>query len=366
MGRVWGTRGVVRCIAATILLVMSLSHSCFAQAEVTLTTSDVYGNARPATADRRDLSPLTFQSQLQRQALEAYLTAGLRTNQRGGRSDFVLPGDILLMTQPLITEAAVPQGGIFPAMRRAFREYGGFGQRPQRRSPAPIGALLQRRHALVQATALNAPVHRAMWEAGQRGITVPAPAELPALLPIARDLSEAPGLALDDRLQRGLALSLHRLRLEGWSWFQEGVYRRAARQFQLATALEPADFESRLGELLCYVSVGADLTSLAALEQLNRQEENLFAHDLSMADRFATLDEARNVRLRAQQLAQGNPDDPRAVALDLLVRWYLDHRPEALRTATSAAEVLAETAYADWPAKMRTAQEADGKTGMEP
>ena len=90
------------------------------------------------------------------------------------------------------------------------------------------------------------------------------------------------------------------------------MYRRAARQFQLATALQPDDFESGLGELLCYVSVGADLTSLAALEQMNRQEENLFTHNLSMEDRFVTLDEARKVRLRAQQLAQGNPDDPRA------------------------------------------------------
>ncbi len=168
---------------------------------------------------------------------------------------------------------------------------------------------------------------------------------------------EAPTIALDQGLREGIARAHSRAQAEGWAWFREGQYRRAARAFESATALEPKNVEDRIGELFCHVSMGATRTALAILGQLNRRHAGLFRHPLTLAGAYGDAAEAQQVRIRLRlqvNAAAGNVPD--LEALYALVLWFLGEREEAHLTAANIVRVYPHTAYAEWPSRMRAAQ----------
>ncbi len=350
---------------AAVLLVGVFSSPAAGQTWMETFPPDAYGNAGRALPQRRYLSPLAFPNETQRRTSQDYQTLGFRADRRGGFAGFALPGDVLAGNRLATADYLAPGGEVPPATRQAFRRYGGFGKRPGHRLPSDLTTILSRRYALVEAASLNAPVHRAIWATAQRGITLPASTVTP-LTPLIVTASSAQPTTLDRYLRYGLAVSVHRSREEGWGWFEEGAYRRAARVFESALVIQPSDLELRLGELFSYVCVAAVRTAIAALDDLNRRTQNPFSSDLDLTERIASVEEARRVRLESQWLAQAEKDDPQAIALHLFILWYLGERQEAILTARAASAMLADTAYADWPAKMQSAQAALAPAGEAP
>jgi hypothetical protein len=261
--------------------------------------------------------------------------------------------------------ATMSPATVSPSMRRAFERHGGFGQRLQERDAADIGSVLGRRSALIQATSLNAPVHRSMWQLGTAGTLTASFRSTTLTEP---EVPEAPegGPTLDQALHQVVVQSYRQSRAEGWAMFTEGEYRRAARAFETVTLLQPADFESRIGELFCHVSLGGMRTSATLLTQLTRRDRNPFLHDLRISERYGTTEEARQVQLRAQLFAQANSGIASAEALHVFVLWYLGAREEAILTATGLSRDFPGTIYADWPARMRAAETALNAEGEQP
>lgn len=365
--------GVARYAWALIFISVGLMFSkASAQNAVTpyspASRTDAYGNAEPGDRERRAVG--WFQNEAQRSAYRGFQWAGRRANRRGGVIPFALAGD-RLWRAPVRGYGQYPSypAGSFEAiptsMRRAFHRYGGFGQRPGERQADDIATVLERRRALIQATSMNAPVRRAMWELGSTGGLPPATLSDLQALPGPPEPSAA-GSTLDQALRLGVSRSYARCRADGWTWFAEGHYRRAARAFEAVRLMEPADFESRIGELFCFLSLGAMRTSSSLLEQLARRDPNPFAHDLNVTERYGQTEGARQVRLRAQLWAQGAGDAAGREALHLLVLWYLGERDEAEACAARFARDFAGSIYADWPVKIVEANAAVEAADEEP
>ena len=355
--------------ALVFLLAWLIPHEATAQNVTThynpASRTDMYGNARPA-ADERRLVGL-FQNKIQREALRGYQYAGRRANRRGGLIQFAFRSDRARWSS-LRGRAPVPSvspGAISPAMQQAFLRYGGFGRRAGQRQAGDIAMVLGRRTALIQATSLNAPVRRAMWELGSTsGLLTPmvsTPLGQTEVVEPSQDAS-----TLDQALRHGVLRSYLRSRADGWTWFAEGNYRRAARAFETAALLEPADFESRIAEMFCYLSLGAMRTSARLLEQLARRDPNPFLHDIDIANRYGAVERSREVRLRTRLFAQANAGVASAEALHIFTLWHFGERDEAVGAAAGSSRDLTGSVYADWPAKISAAEAAVNTVDEQP
>lgn len=338
------------------------THTVAAQTAVTFnptSTADVYGNARPLYRNYRAIG--SFRSEGERQAFRGFQTLGRRVDRRGGYRPFALPGDVFTRPRgrvPNRRASFLPAEMSSLARYEAFKRYGGFGPRsvnPQARS---LATALERRHALIAATSLNAPVHRAALTTNPAIGLRPAIGRAPLTATGATVSSDvaAPTITLEQRLRSSADLAHQRVRAEAWGWFREGEFRRAARGFETAASLEPGDAESRIGELFSQVSLGAMRTALAVLRELNRYDDDPFLHDLNLTDAYGDPVQAQRLRLGLPLRAMVHSANPDARALYVLVLWYLGEHEEA---TTGAAELVREFpagAYADWPTKMRAAR----------
>jgi hypothetical protein len=157
-------------------------------------------------------------------------------------------------------------------------------------------------------------------------------------------------------LEAEIDLAQVRVRDEGWAWFEDGAYRRAARSFETAALLEPTDSVSRIGGLFCQVSLGATRTAVALLRELNARDPNPFAHDLDVGGAFGEAAEARRVRASVQLQAGIGSGRAELRALHALVLWYLGEQDDAVTAASSLARDHAGSAFTHWPAAMRAAR----------
>ena len=322
-------------------------------------TFDTYGNVRPVYRDRRRVG--LFANERQRNALRGFQNLGRRQNRRGGGTLFALPGDIVrpgLTRRPQAGRGFIsPMFGVTPVYSRASERYSGFRRRAMDPHGGDISAILARQHTLIAATSFAAPVWRVV-QSDRLGLNLRATV---GRTPFVRseDLEfteEAPTIALDHRLREGIAKAHSRAQAEGWAWFREGQYRRAARAFESATGLEPKNVEDRIGELFCHVSMGATRTALAILGELNRRHLDLFRHSLPLARAFGDTAEAQQVRIRLRLQVNAAGNVPDLEALYALVLWFLGEREEAHLAVANIVRVYPHTAYAEWPSRMRAAQ----------
>ncbi len=336
-----------------------LSPVTFAQTDTrynATTRIDAYGNASPAYRYRRP--PGVFQNEVQRQALRGYQARRWPTARRTGFtplsaahkvSDRVQAGSTANLVSPYLP------AGSFRQRQPAFDRYGGFSRYSTR--PGDLFTAFSRRPALLAATSLNAPVHRAFSRTGA-AYGVPSPI---ARMPFVQTREDDVGVAavgLDQRLRAVADLDHVRVRAEAWAQFREGDYRRAARFFEAAVMLQPSDAESRVGELFCHLSVGAFRTALAVLGELIRRDPNPFIHDLDLTPAYGDAAEARRVRAQTQWQANAADQDADPRALHAFVLWYLGEQDEAVPAATALVRDIPHTAYVDWPAQMRSARSA--------
>ncbi len=321
-------------------------------------TTDAYGNARPHYLGRRPVG--IFQNEVQRVGMRGYQMWGRRVDRRGGFIPFALPGDALGRMQ-VRSRTVVPgllgPGRSSPGHRRAFDRYGGFGRRVGSGDAADLYTVLGRRQALIAATSLNAPMHRAFLRTGTSP-GLPSTIGRVPFVPAEESDTAVSAVALGQRLRTGADAAHKRVRADAWAWFREAEYRRAARAFETAVMLQPLDAESRIGELFCHLSLGATRTAIAVLGELIRRDRNPLHYDLILTDAYGDASEARRVRVQAQLRASIAGDSADHRALHVLALWYLGEQDEAVVAASSLVRDLPGTAYADWPAKMRAARSA--------
>lgn len=325
--------------------------------ETALSPVDAYGNVQPQLREWRSLGGI-YQNEIQRDALLNYRTFGRGPDDRRGYLPFSLPGDAWSVALRAASGTGADpsvQSVLTPAKQRAFERYGGFGRR--RQSDDKFG-LLTRRYGLIAGSSLNAPVYRAISKGGGLVDVRSSLARTPFLHAEDGEVAEeAP--TLDDLLDRGDVAARQRSEGEAWALFREGQYRRAMRAFESAITLAPSDFESRIGELFCYLSVGATRTALALLGELVRRDINPFQHDLRMAERYGNLGDVNLLRIQGRRWADAADQSAETNAIYIFVLWYLDEREDALRAAESLAKRAPAKAYALWPQKMRAARAAD-------
>ena len=364
--RVWAVAILAACLSAPVT---GRGQTGIDPLDGVLRPADVYGNAQAYRPERRALD--LYQNEVQRQALSGYLNFNRRTGQRGYGAPFALPGDLLAATVNGFTGAVFLQNagrrpptinGVSDRERRlAFGSYGGFGERRSYYAAGDPTGLFARRRELITATGLNAPVERAMGRSGAlRGLAWSV-SRTPFLAPeVSQHDAEqagdnAPQTTLDERLSTEVNVLHARTQAEGWAFFRDGNYRRAMRSFETAAMLDPQDFESRIGEIFCHVTIGAVRTAFVLFVELDRRDPNVFQHAFPVADRYGGVVTAQQVRLTAQGIAESAERSAEANALHIFVLWYMDRRDDALRAARTLAGRASGRLYAAWPDKMRAA-----------
>ena len=344
----------------------ALDEGIFAPA---LSPADLYGNAQFGLPERRPLG--LFQSETEQAERGTFLLQNRRTNRRGGTALFALPGELLgLSTLSLLSEAITPSvlPEVSSRMRLSFRQYGGFRPRMTGSEPDGIATAFARRHALVEATSLNAPVHRALARSGSMMSLRSSLARVPF---VRRDLSAElpePVTTLYQRLDRSRARSHAATRNEAWLLFSEGRFRQAASAFESALTLDHDDFESRIGEIFCYASTDSIRTAATLMAALNERDDNPFLHDLNIIERYETPAIAQRLRARAGAQVDSieMADKAGLTATYIFILWYIDRRDDAIRGATTLARAAEGRPYVDWPAKMKDAQSASEPSRIEP
>jgi hypothetical protein len=248
--------------------------------------------------------------------------------------------------------------------RLAYGSYGGFGERRSYYAAGDPTGLFARRRELITATGMNAPVERAMGRSGALPGLGWSVSRTPFLAtegpqPDSEHAGEnAPMASLDERLSTEVNILHARTRTEGWAFFRDRDYRRAMRSLETAAMLDPQDYESRIGEIFCHLTIGAVRTAFALLVELNRRDPNVFQHALPVADRYGSVVTAQQVRLTAQGIAESAEQSAEANALHIFVLWYMDRRDDALRAARTLAGRASGRLYAAWPDTMRAATAA--------
>ncbi len=319
--------------------------------EEPVTPVDSYGNVQPTLREWRSIGRV-YQNTAQRDALQNYRTFGRGPNDRGFLP-FTLPGDataLALRTASGTSADPNVRSALSPAKEQAFERYGGFGRRRQNDKPS---AVLTRRYGLIAGSSLNAPVYRAISKSGGLVDVRSSLAQTPFINAMEDGETEAP--TLDDLLDRGDAAAQKRAKGEAWALLREGKYRQATRAFESAITLEPMDFESRIGEVFCYLSVGSTRTASALLGVIVRRDNNPFQHELRISERYGNIAETNQLRILGRRWADAADQTPEANAMYIFVLWYLGEREEALRSAESLAKRAPAKAYASWPEKMRVA-----------
>ena len=325
--------------------------------EAALSPVDAYGNVQPTLREWRSLGGV-YQNETQRDVLQNYRTFGRGPDDRRGYMPFTLPGDAWTVALRAASGTSADpnvSSALTPAKKRAFERYGGFGRRRQGDDKYGV---LTRRYSLIAGSSLNAPVYRAISKGGGLVDVRSTLTRTPFLNADVGEV-EAEASTLDDLLVRGDAAARQRAKGEAWALFREGQYRRAMRAFESAITLEPLDFESRIGEVFCYLSVGATRTALALLGELVRRDINPFQHDLRMAERYGNVADVNQLRIQGRRWADVADQTAEANAMYIFVLWYLDEREDALRAAESLAKRAPAKAYASWPEKMRAARSTE-------
>ncbi|MGD2108976.1 MAG: hypothetical protein PVI86_06245 [Phycisphaerae bacterium] len=241
----------------------------------------------------------------------------------------------------------------------AMARFGGFDRRYETPQAIGFGALIERRYALMAATAGNAPVYRTMLKPTAGLGVIPARESEGTVAPPA--FSTTSGLTIDQRLRKTTALEHERSRSEAWAWFKEGAYRRSARAFEAAGRLEPLDVESRIGELFSHLSLGAVGVAVVLERSLAADNVNPFNLDLDLTSKYADPGDARQLGVESQLWREGGAErGADLIALHALVLWYIGEKDGARATASSAAREFAETDYEDWVTLMDAARGAGG------
>lgn len=315
-------------------------------------TRDAYGNARSQFAFHRPID--VYQNAAQRRTLRLTRYRARTQNRRGRLIPFALPGDLLAPGGRLRMPAAKAPSLLSLQTQRAFERYGGFRARSRSSNPPDALTAFARRHALVAASSLTAPVSRALWQQGT--LRFPTAASPPAKTSSAEPHEpHAPTLTLDARLRARTDRIVDGLRRDAWAWFSEGAYRRAGRAFESTYTLDPADMRSRVGELFCNLSLGSRKTAFALFRELMHRDAPLFSMDLDMRRHYGADRDAQGVRLQLDLFA-GLASEGDAAAFQAFILWSLGERDDAIVAAEALVRRHPSPAYADWPARMREAQ----------
>lgn len=340
-----------------VLAVCLVSGPAVAQvddAHAPTSTFDTYGNARPRYLDRRSVG--LFQNDAQRRAFRGYQDRGRRINRRGGFSPFSLAVDRRFGRQPrsaIDVANLQPFGDLSASRRSTSLSYGGFGRRTGSGDPGDISTIFTQQRALIAATALNAPLHRAFLQKGT-SFGLRSSIERTPFVQQEETGAATPAPSLDQRLRTGIDLAHKRIREEARRWFQEGQYRSAARAYETVIVLEPSDSRSRISEIFCHLLVGQVRTALAVFGELNRRDDNVFLHELNLI--YGDAATLRQLRIEAQLRAGSREANPDFRALHILVLWHLGKEEEAIQAATALARGSRDKGdYADWVSKMRAA-----------
>jgi tetratricopeptide (TPR) repeat protein len=238
--------------------------------------------------------------------------------------------------------------------RRAFSEYGGF----ERRSTVPMeeGAIaaLTRRHRLIEATTLNAPVYRALDQTVGTGSPRPVLEVVPTIGPLVTPIaSPVPAVHPDQFLREGMDKAGTRAKEDARAWFQRGHYRQAARAFETAALMNPSDGEALIGQVFCYFSVGAARTALVLLREIAREDADPFRYALNPTTFYGSPDELRRVRVEIQFLAEAAKGSDDLAALRALLLWYFGDRHEAAVVAAAIHRDFPASPFANWVSRMR-------------
>jgi len=359
---IWVTLVLISVGSAFPATVIAQAHAGYSPAA----QIDEYGNARPVY----QRMPLAVPQQgAERRPLRQQRWDPPAVNQRGALGTLNLPTRLFARTirqsrvRPTYTGPTVrPQ--LTAWKRGVLSRFGGFGERSKRRRPVTFGSLVERRYALISATGLNSPVYRAMLEpAVDLGVKPrqQAAGDLVFLPEVV-----APGLTFDQHLQRGVGRAHERMRAEAWRWFEEGEFRRAARRFESAARLEPADLESRIGELFCHLSLEAVRTAIAVQRSLHTRNVNPFSAKLNMSEMYSNPERARELGVESRLWGQSRDRSADLLALHVLVQWYIGQQDEAVATAAIYARDFTNTGYADWPEMARAARAATNAQDDQP
>jgi len=345
------------CVVGLLVSCEVLSAQVQEFDEGLLSPIDAYGNVQRTLPEWRSLGGI-YQNEVQRDILQNYRTFGRGPDDRTGFTPFALPGDLWSVAMKAASgTSAAPKvrNALSPAKQRAFERYGGFGSR---RQGGDRSGALTRRYGLIAGTSLNAPIYRAIAKGGGLVDVRSSLTRTPFLdADVEEVIADAP--TLDDLLDRNDAVAQQRVEGEAWALFREGRYRGAMRAFESAITLDPLDYDSRIGELFCYLSVGATSTSLALLGELVRRDMNPFQHDLRMTERFGNLADVYQLRIQGRRWADAAEQSADANAMYIFVLWNLEEREDALRAAESLAKRAPAKAYALWPDKMRAARSTE-------
>lgn len=349
-------------LVAIALLACSFSRTSLAQTAsdpAAVSRFDIYGNARSLFP--RDRHPMgMLQSNARPRPQPSFQTSRPTLRQRSFFLPFALLGDGRMRQPRRSTGTVLPRSRPFPPWvlsreaQRSYTRYGGYGPRPRTGTLGDAPAAFARRTGLVEATALNAPVHRVTMQRPLIGMR--SSIDRTPFLSTGDPSESSSRATLEQKLADDLDTLHRRAKAEGWRWFAEGQYRRASRSFETAWRVEPTDYESRLCELFCHVSIANRQTAVTLLRQLNRRDWNPFVHEINLTQRYGRKEAAR-VGVEMQLLAESETSNRDASALSVLVLWYLDRRNEALSTAVARARGPARDPYSDWPARMRAARE---------
>ncbi len=361
----------------SVLVAMSVGDVCAQRAvgqtlagSGAVSRTDAYGNAVPRYEQRRSVG--SFQNPFQQGALRGYQNAGRRAYRRGGLAPFSFSADRARASFAANAYArratntrlgfSIPNplanlAGTSPTVQRAFAQYGGFGYRSGSGGPGEITMVLTRLHTMVQANALDAPLQRGVWDRSPSGGVLPRSVSAMAVgfEPVPAPDPSPDAIPLADSLRERTSRSFTQFRVEGWERFKEGEYRRAARAFEAIIAVDSKDYEARLGECFAHLSLGAMRTSATLVVTWARRDPDLFLLTVNMTERYGDEADIRALLLRAQLFAQANADASSAQALYVLSLWYLGDRDQAATMAAKLARDHPDSAYADWPAKVRAA-----------
>jgi len=326
---------------------------------VTSSQLDVYGNAQAADPLRRNLD--VYQNAAQRAAAAVYQNGGRRLQQRGGFIPFSLPADPLRQAQrsrnttPVRPYAVNRARGLSGADRiKAFRSYGGFGNRSKGRYESEIQRAFARRYDLVTATADAAPVFRAnLRHASAAGLLTTV--DTTPFEKRGADLPDTPATDLGDALALHVRQSQQNLVRDAWGWFKDGAYRRAEMAFKSADVLEPADSLSRIGRYFSLLGLGSMRSALSMLQEINQRDPNPFVYSLNVADVVAERQRVAQFRVQTQMPSDAPRRAPDIAAMHAFTLWYLGERQEALSVAQAIAAASPGSPYGTWASKMSAA-----------
>ena len=352
-------RGGVGVCAWTLIGVGAVAGAAFGQHDSGMARpirADAYGNARPWYPLRRSVGGFSSDSQLE--AARGLRPFGRRQSRRGAGAGFLLPGEALARLAPRPTGRIPGFGAISPTMAEGFKYYGGFGRRKGSGRTGVAAPLFARRYMLIEATAFSAPIRRVFLN---RDLVAWPSDSLGAVGSVSGDEGEQGPFDVAtplEHVQQSVGNDHRRARENGWTWFQDGKYRQAARAFESVAALEPSDFESRIGELFSYASVGATRTSMVLMNQLHRRDPNPLGHDLSGRLVYKDPVEALQVEIRIRLFARSSGGVADAAALHVFVLWYLGQREEAKVAASNLAREHADSPYARWASWMEDTEQS--------